>query len=1617
MSRMLKRVISVVITAMLMVNLFAVNTSAATSSQRQSAMIQYFQNQGATGISGNITEEDVRLFGIFLSNFYMPFETNLNDPTTYKGLLQDACAFVMGYEDYLSMTSENKAVVDEFYNKMAGSINDVLTGTKYRLYIVPEGSDVDKRNLNSVATLYRWLSTSGNLDMVTEDGTVFFHYSSADTKSNYCNLAMVLSLLSNSADKVQEYLQKDSDTNENSTPQALYITPFGDIVNESGLVIIPGCTNPYTFSSTGNVFPINNSFVMGSYISSNFKVGSGYSNDTAVIPYFDTNGLQARNGFKAPLAVGGLYTKARVDMFDNWGSLTDDQKRTVLKNYIEEAGLPADADEFSFILYYDGDLVTQASETKQSTFWENIFAGLFDLPKLNKFAKSIIISEDDLDSVLQDIYIIPTAKNGYGGFDYTKAEKITLFKSKGETKVAVSENQLISPHMYDYYDPTAADNYKFSAYLTMTQGLSIPECAAIYDDSWTADLGKETLLSNFFAVVGANVKTPKEQMDDVRADIEALLGKEGFEDFRQAVLHQMFQYQYVGASQNIGATLTQAATTAEGSYLPIANQTNFWAEIFYAYMMTGYNVNLPPINLDGLNEALASLLPEVAQTADELAAENQKLANKMLKKGLELVSDTRNTAKADLVLNFADSAILKYHRKMLGINSTDIGSVDNASKMFSGFTSPVTLPTLSELPITATILKHYRSIYIIMLLLALGLTLVLLIMHQRTLRQAIGTMLLLAFCLLLPQTFLDSTVTFTNKITNGMYSDRFNYWAIIQHQQMIQEISVAEESDNENAELLAEALVNVRSYYNKSNGVQLRWMAAKKTQNFTDITSDAVEDASIPGLNTFKWLFSGYLKQESYSTEPMATYVYRTYTSLAQSAADSYEAIEKASGSVKSVNGVEMAPSYSAMANYGTRATSLFYRNVPLSNSTVEQAINNTSVSLTSSAGLDISSADSDDSLSAFLLYSESPFYYFYNTLRATMMPNGTEGEFLHNFLSDDVYKSTMDNQTKGALIDFLDFEGLCSNVIPYMEGANNYVIAWTDKYGTDATGVDGTENVKQTYLNKVWNMYCPWVDSLLSTKITTEDINIFGERYVIENAYNAASYKDYRPMVFSEAQRIDNGITADGLTSVERKLLNVQKATYEDLRYLANYANYDDEVLVTTAAMIATFNFNKEFSETTLGGNGVTLYPQGYELKNFSFDAFLRLILLNSTGISVMSTMDIYEVVLDEEGLFVGILLLCVDALNLYVVPVCMVAFLLVAFVLGVFFTLLMIMQKPSKIIQLTWSTIVKPSLLFMAVTLVYAGGLAVLMGEGLTAYVGAKSAAFVTNSPGVTLIIMLVLVIAMIVLYIRILTGLIKSTSMYVKNVFRTVKDGFGSFKNAVSGAFVGGALGRFATQRSMDAAAAGAGEDMDGGGGEYDNGYEVDYDAELPANAPNDGTVQQQKKAQVVGDEMNTLADDDSMVMGAGETPSDTGANGSVGGTHSSGTAIGSNNGGSSVKQTATNSNGTGSVPIQVTTKVKATNNTSNVRSKQTDSQSADVVNANTAPDNETVDVAESGAVVAETNKSTEKMDKEAENTDKQTPQHWDNAAKEAVSEQNTATEQGTDDTGEDYTFTVE
>lgn len=1341
--KIVKRVLSFVTAAVMTFTLFVpLQVSAYSSNQRASAMVTYFKDNASESIN-NITEEDIRLFGLYISNFYKPLSTTQNN---ISPVIKDAISKIKGGS---SLTSEDSKLVEELSSKIINNMLEKSVALKSSEgNTVTLGDFIFGSDKEALTLYYEGTAIFGNAKVeITEDsaeteetgenaekldGTI----NSADNVMDITSMSKMLkAVILDEADKAigADWLNVVFNT---YVQAELYLTPFGDIIakksgENSFVMVLPACLNWYSYSKSDVKIPLMSSFFLSRCV-----IHDALNEETTVKVTSTNNKLIATDG----LAI----TKMQAELF---GTTSDTYCFTWGSYFASHMSYLKNNDEISKYTATYANLKNHRSE----------------------FARRIV-----------GLYNTTWLKTDY------ITDEMTLFSSENEPKSCSVYGITLKKGTYDLSENII---YEYVRTLAM----------------WNV----QSVFSSSDFPFTAQVYRFSDETDEGDSGIKTII-------------------QYIKT----------AAASGDGKILP-------YAEMFYTYMFLRDTSEAGKVTwLPEITNATSSASDLLSQSDGDDSVDKDlglKLkANEMLDSLKALINPSYNEAKGTFLDSMIGAWVLKQHRKMLGITNMS-ATVSSDSQAYSGFSGHVTTPRLRDVELTANFLEHYRDIYFTLLATLLLFTIFMIMLHMRSLGQAIATFIVMAIILVLPQSTIDLTVQLSNTVNEQLFNNRFNYWAILQHQMALSG-SLQEDSDGI-LDAAQNTATNMNSYYSDT-GVRLKWLSPKK-YNTAELLLKNTEDPDVEGSNMFKWLFKEYMNQEAYSDEAGATYVYRTYTSLAQDAESLYQEVkDNVSGaynmqgafgpylqgndylnnlfayeprSAEDSAGNQMTDRFGnpvvvfgSSANNGgkyTKETDIktsFYESGRLTclyqgmdqifadSTGVNAALqHNTAVAMGTGddyyvklqpAGVEASLFEPGGELYNYGLYSESPYYYFYNTLRSIQLTdkenevgaNAGDASFLSILLADSPYKVT-EGELYGYYKDFLDLESLFTYVIPYLEAPNEFVIDWTDTYGlyyTDLIEPQSTEERKEL-MGKVWNLYSPWVDALYSEDIWSGKIRSGGFNENVLNAFSPYSYEGYgyRPMIFSEADMYYNGVSYNDLSEVEKKIQKVLEMTYVDFRYLANYANFSDETLASAAAMIATFNFNTVFSQNKMYGTDITLYPQGYEMKSFSYDAFLRLIMLNSTGASPMSSTDIYTQIVRNTSVLTGIVLLITDFLAVYVVPAAKFAYVVGAFLLSLIMCIGIYLQKIDKAFEVVVNAIIVPMLMFFGVSFGHAACTAMLMGEGLTEYVGSQSGAWVTGDPTISLVVLMVINGATSVILIKMLIKLINTLIAWCKDTVGTM------------------------------------------------------------------------------------------------------------------------------------------------------------------------------------------------------------------------------------------------------
>ena len=314
----------------------------------------------------------------------------------------------------------------------------------------------------------------------------------------------------------------------------------------------------------------------------------------------------------------------------------------------------------------------------------------------------------------------------------------------------------------------------------------------------------------------------------------------------------------------------------------------------------------------------------------------------------------------------------------------------------------------------------------------------------------------------------------------------------------------------------------------------------------------------------------------------------------------------------------------------------------------------------------------------------------FFGTTRSNFMyQSGITGADLASVYDKALLPNNAAGSTQplftGYVRDILDLESMFHNVIPYMYQMNIITGGLTGDHPEDK-GLYGnriiTDGQYKTYkgLPESWLYRTNWATKIVEAPAYNkpERIGYYvnGTKKYDEirmtyfpDAYRAA--KDGgRDMVFSEAQMKMEGLDENDLTTLELKLIQLNKDVAKKWTTLINYINVSGmtaEVMARQMALDATLSFNEIVTPSGLGNTAYALMPSTVDLRSLSFDTIMRVILLNTSKDTNFFGTDAMESVITNFGLLSGVLLLVVTWVCIYGVTIVRAFFLAFLFLIGV--------------------------------------------------------------------------------------------------------------------------------------------------------------------------------------------------------------------------------------------------------------------------------------------------------------------------------------------------------------
>lgn len=837
--------------------------------------------------------------------------------------------------------------------------------------------------------------------------------------------------------------------------------------------------------------------------------------------------------------------------------------------------------------------------------------------------------------------------------------------------------------------------------------------------------------------------------------------------------------------------------------------------------------------------------------------------------------------------NKVSSLLVDIHFDIVGYgNGVNVGATK-----YVGFAGYTTTPSLRDMEWTDKILQIYDSLFVFIVVIVAIILLGYVIVGQLSIQRAIIGVLIFAICAYIPPTVINGVIDLSNQISDNVYSDKFMYWALVNHESYVAELNSSYEDysnailENSNAWFSTSVDDDNEATAGRNNGatsaIALKWMNPKtftyqnkSSSGFGDVvtqddevtvdaTTDVEEGTETPTpedestenssdtnevTSVADTMVSGaerrVLSQEVFAENTTADYLYRNYSDIAAHSMYLYnnmllnkDAFRNNSGHSALVRKVtsdkyEDVSDYLEAYNESVKLdfnNSTSGRNVmrfaPIYQgenevlyNALEQDLSSPSYSesygINSSTDLNFSIGEVNqntnsgtyyekDGLFEYILTQESPFYYFswnFYDQGMTTTSSGTYATLLTDTIvdgeseeSDEVktassgyfYCNSDDSLAFGQTKDYLDMKTLFTVVIPMYKQLNDKVVEYRERYGMTTYDIEdvpegdrGSDELEfKKWHNKnvedLWSIWCPWVAQLYEGKYAEPTtVKVAGKSYLIEDPLNPASYPEDegRPMIFSRAEQMYYGLSDRDLTEVEKRIIAVEEKSVTDMYNLLNYYTFNDTVMTTAAAMQVTFNFNREFSEASLLSGGATLYPTSFELKNFGYDAYLRMIMATATGEDLLNS-DLYLTIVRDSSIFTALFMIINDLVVVYGISFIKILFVLLIFGLSVITVLAAAIKLEIDIIKVLWNSLFGPLLKFLLISVGHAYIISFFMKGGNVSVTDTGKFYISMGDPAMTLVFLTVVNVVLCILYYKLLKIGVLDFIKYVKMITASV------------------------------------------------------------------------------------------------------------------------------------------------------------------------------------------------------------------------------------------------------
>ena len=450
------------------------------------------------------------------------------------------------------------------------------------------------------------------------------------------------------------------------------------------------------------------------------------------------------------------------------------------------------------------------------------------------------------------------------------------------------------------------------------------------------------------------------------------------------------------------------------------------------------------------------------------------------------------------------------------------------------------------------------------------------------------------------------------------------------------------------------------------------------------------------------------------------------------------------------------------------------------------------------------------DPIYGYLWATEGPQHYFYNVVQDTFEPSLSlgaligqlQGQYTTDSVTGDetrqnfMYADTTNGKATGFTKDVLDLQELFTNTIPYL-----YQMSIVAGGFDGESGLLGDQKITglsyYNGMNASWLFRSNWAIKLMENKDLTASTKVrdsSGTEYEVLNPMLPDQYPSYRPMVFSEAQKEAYQLHDSDLSLIELKAIKVNKDIVRKWTTLVNQAGTSGitkEILLRQMALDATFTFNEEFSPYAIFNTKFIMYPQSLDLRSLSFDAIMKMMVINVTGDASYMYGDTMRGIIENSSIITSIGLLLAALISASIIPFIREVMLALMFYLT-FLAMIKSLTADAKYQRKLTGGAVISNLLFLVITLAYYGAFSLMLtmtNKDEVLSVGISGVK--TGNPGWTFLIIILLGILYIMiayklaktiiqnrgdmgfeLYATVIGGTLSSISNRFQNIFSSEK-----------------------------------------------------------------------------------------------------------------------------------------------------------------------------------------------------------------------------------------------------